>query len=114
MTTHIQFVFLTRSVSAYDAAAMFADGPRQRRQYQLAKAASGDPNHEIEFGWGHWEDEIVEHTPGEPTSPPILSMELSPSGMYVEVRFDDTPVYMTLPATSTVTLGWLERETHDV
>lgn len=113
MTGHIQFNFMTQSVSAYDAVRIVADSARQRRSYQLARAASGDPNHEIEFHLSaDWEDEVMP-TAGEPISPMIEQAELSASGFYVEFRFEGTPVYMTIPATSTVTLGWLERETID-
>jgi hypothetical protein len=103
---------MTVSVSAYDAYHLIQDAVRQRREYQLAKASSGDPNHEVEFHIGEWEDEISPIA-GDPVSPVIVSSELSQSGFYVEIRFKDTPMYLTVPSTSTVTLGWLERETHD-
>lgn len=115
MTAHIQFNFLTKSVSAYDAVMMVADAGRQRREYQLAKLASGDPNHEVDLGLTELDGEderSVSH--GDPVSPVIESAELSISGFYAEFRFTNSAMFMTIPATSTVTLGWLERETHDV
>lgn len=112
MTSHISFNFLVQSVSAYDAVLMVQDAKRQAREYQLAKAASGDPNHEIEFSLADHQDgrSVIA---GDPTSPLIESAELAPSGFYTTFRFEDTPIYLTIPATSTVTLGWLERQTHD-
>lgn len=112
MTSHITFAFMTQAVSAYDAYHMIQDATRQAREYQLAKASSGDPNHEIEFHLGEWEDEVAPIA-GDPVSPVIVSAELAPSGFYVTINFKDTPVYMTVPATTTITLGWLERQTHD-
>lgn len=97
MSEHIQWEFVQRSLSAYDAYALLMDDPETA--YQFAKA-SDSPQHEIEF---HLDDP----EPGEPTSPVIRDVKLSVSGLYVEFRFADTPVYMTIPATSTVTLGWL-------
>lgn len=94
----MQFEFVQKAMSAYDAYALLQDDPETA--YQFAVAASNDPHHEIEL---HLEDP----EPGEPTSPVIRQVTLSPSGMYVEFKFADTPVYMTIPAMSTVTLGWL-------
>lgn len=111
MSNAIHFDFLTKSMSAYDAWLLVRDAARWRREYQLA-ATGADPNHETAFGWGSWEDE-VNPNPGEPTSPPIASVDLTPSGLYVEFRFLDSPMYMTVPATSTITLGWMERVTHE-
>lgn len=109
MAEHVHFNFMTASMSAYDAANWIRNAHLDGREYQLCRAADGDPHHEIEF---RLDSEAF--LPGEPISPLIKSAELSPSKFYVEFRFDETPVYMTIPATSTVTLGWLEREKHDV
>jgi hypothetical protein len=95
----MQFEFKTKSMSAMDAYHLF--GVSAPWSYQLAVAASDDVHHEIMFS-------LDDAEPGEPTSPVIRQMTLSPSGMYVEIKFRDTPVYMTVPAMSTVTLGWLE------
>jgi hypothetical protein len=111
MTAHIQFNFMTQSVSAYDAYHMIRDAARQRREYQLAKAGGADPNHEIQFHIGEWETELAP-VHGDPVSPVIVSAELADSGFYVEIHFKDWPVYLTVPSTSTVTLGWLERQTN--
>lgn len=112
MTSHITFAFMTQSVSAYDAYHMIQDAGRQAREYQLAKASSGNPNHEIELHTDSWEQDVAPIA-GDPVSPLIESAELSQSGFYVTIRFKDTPVYLTVPSTTTITLGWLERQTHD-
>lgn len=113
MTSHIQFNYMTMSMSAYDAARLITNEYEPLgggREFQLARAADGDPHHEIEF---HLDIDPKVHAPGDPVSPTIKSAELSQSRFYVDFRFEGTPVYMTIPATSTVTIGWLERETHD-
>ena len=108
--THVHFDYMTMSMSAYDAARLISDKLDARAgDFQLARAADGDPHHEIEFHMDYGDPEDVAWVPGNPVSPLIVSATLSASKFYVEFRFKDTPVYMTIAATSTVTVGWLER-----
>lgn len=100
----MQFEFMTKAMSAWDAFDLVqANG--DIIDYQLAVAASDHRQHEIQL---HQDAE-----PGEPSSPVIESVELSPSHLYVTFRFRGTPVYMTIPAMSTVTLGWLQPQGTD-
>lgn len=94
----MNFEFVQKSMSAYDAYALLMDDPETA--YQFAVAASESPQHELQVHLDNAE-------PGDPTSPVIREVSLSPSGLYIDFRFADTPVYVTIPAMSTVTLGWL-------
>lgn len=92
------YEFMTKTLSAWDARLLIMSHPDV--DFQLAAASSDMAQNEVAF---HMDVE-----PGEPTSPVIIDVGLSPSGMYVEFRFRESVMYMTVPAMTTVTLGWLQ------
>lgn len=96
-----RFAFMVADLSAWDAAELIKANPE--REYMLGKLYSRTPGHETEFRQDAPE-------PGDPVSPVIESVEISPSHMYVTFRFVDTAVYMTVPVMSTIEIGWLEAQ----
>lgn len=92
---------MVETMSAFDAHHLVQDNPD--RDYQLAKLMNAQEGHEFDLG-------LENPEPGEPCSPVIESTELSPSHMFVEFHFKGTPVFVSSPAMSTVTIGWLEND----
>lgn len=86
--------FRSRTINAGDAAHMVNDNPDFLFEfYQLVDFES------VGFGWHG-------ATNDEPTSPPISSACIMDKSGFAHFDFKDTPVYMELPYSALIKIGW--------
>lgn len=96
----MSFQYMVQTMSAFDAQHLVNSRPAV--EFQLAKLMHPREGHEFDI-------HVESPEPGEPASPVIEVAVLTPSHMFVEFHFQNNPVYVSCPAMSTVTIGWLEK-----
>ena len=90
--------FRFANMNADDAVHLIKRNPA--REFQFYKLRDSVLGGEVEFGMQNTD-------PGLPTSPIVADADLSVSGMYATFRFQDTPMYMSMPSHAVVSIGWV-------